>query len=272
MPVDCNNPKNNQEQALCSCKQATDTFTKSYDDYNKKYNEYKSDLDSYNRWVNKHEDWKALRGDFKWIADKKSNLANEHKEWNNCVAWNETQSGKHSDWCNNENYGWEHVGQSGGGCWPGFGKGVCARTSWRVDQEIQGDISNSEPKADPQDSSKYWLGMPVPQPPQQPNGTNIMCCSQIFSDINVKDGNANISNISQNCSLQLEQQLSKSTSTAASLPTTSTPTTTSTPATTGTSTPGTPSDTQTTLIFMVLLIVLLLCFSISLGFAIRYSE
>jgi hypothetical protein len=50
------------------------------------------------------------------------------RPWNNCVAWLETTPGRHDDWCANDfGTGWKHVGQDGGGCTPGFGKGTCSK-------------------------------------------------------------------------------------------------------------------------------------------------
>lgn len=56
------------------------------------------------------------------------NCQEDKRNWNNCVAWNETSSGKHDDWCRNDHGPeWSHVGQDGAGCSKGFGKGVCRR-------------------------------------------------------------------------------------------------------------------------------------------------
>lgn len=72
----------------------------------------------------------------------------EHKEnWNNCVAWNETSSGKHDDWCRNDHgHEWSHVGQDGAGCSKGFGKGVCRRYVYKG------------PNCDDSNSDEIWDG------------------------------------------------------------------------------------------------------------------
>ncbi len=54
------------------------------------------------------------------------------ENWNNCVAWNDTGSGKHDDWCRNDKgQNWSHIGQDGAGCSKGFGKGVCGKYMYR---------------------------------------------------------------------------------------------------------------------------------------------
>ena len=57
--------------------------------------------------------------------------SNVNQRWNNCVPWLETSPGKHDDWCQNDlqMYGgtWKHTGQTGEGCSPGFGFGLCTK-------------------------------------------------------------------------------------------------------------------------------------------------
>lgn len=48
------------------------------------------------------------------------------KPWKNCVPWDETESGKHDDFCQNDlGEGWKHTGRFKGGCGENEGKGIC---------------------------------------------------------------------------------------------------------------------------------------------------
>ena len=59
------------------------------------------------------------------VFNKTNEYKNMRRSWNNCVVWNETHAGRHNDWCQNDTGMEWHVGQEGGGCWGGQGKGVC---------------------------------------------------------------------------------------------------------------------------------------------------
>jgi hypothetical protein len=213
--INCNNPKNQQERSFCDCEKAVKNMTTQISNYEKRYKTYQADLQSYNRWKQRHEDWKNLRGHFQRFGDLKNNLRNERRNWNNCVAWNETNAGKHNDWCQNDvGQGWYHTGQDGGGCSLGFGKGVCGRTDEEVDRVMADSLKKVEPTADPLISSKKWLGMGEPVQPLQPPSSDILCCSQIFSDINVQDADMNISDINQDCGKRLSEQRNNPSSSA----------------------------------------------------------
>lgn len=76
------------------------------------------------------------------------NCIEEKRNWNNCVVWGETGSGKHDDWCRND-FGpnWAHVGQDGAGCAKGWGKGVCRKFMYRG------------PNCDDANSDDIWDGV-----------------------------------------------------------------------------------------------------------------
>jgi hypothetical protein len=62
----------------------------------------------------------------KGVCVYQSNVELREKPWFSCVAWGETEAGKHNDWCANDHgQGWKHTGQINGGCTLGFGKGLC---------------------------------------------------------------------------------------------------------------------------------------------------
>jgi hypothetical protein len=75
------------------------------------------------------------------------NCIQVRETWNNCVSWGETGAGKHDDWCRNDKgQNWSHVGQDGGGCTLGWGKGVCGKYMYRG------------PNCDDWNSDEVWDG------------------------------------------------------------------------------------------------------------------
>jgi hypothetical protein len=119
---------------------------------------------------NSQRDWDNRRN------SKKNDLRNETKTWDTCVDWAQTNSGNHNDYCRNDiGSGWEHVGQTGGGCTKGFGKGICQRTWDQAEREANnqmgprpGDYNISRPT---QDAFPFY---------QQITGADVQCCTNYF--------------------------------------------------------------------------------------------
>jgi len=155
------------------------------------YNDWKGRHDIYQASVTKYDEWNSCknnldcRGQYAQYVNSINDLRNEKKTWNNCVAWNETQSGRHNDWCENDiAKGWRHTGQTGEGCWPGFGKGVCSRSDDKIKQELY-----LQPPTVTQD--------PGPQPNRRPL-PKIDCCNSFVAQ-GLKASEINFDDINQSC-------------------------------------------------------------------------
>lgn len=196
----CNNiallQTNSQLANACACKKASNALEAAMNTYTAQYEKYNADIVAYNAARAAHDRWQNMSGEYASWNDKRAQLIDEKKPWNNCVAWNDTQSGAHNDWCRNDaGQGWYHAGQTGSGCSAGFGKGVCQRTTDQVIVDLRNAGYNAGEPAVP--------GQPIP--PIPPNGNNIQCCSQMFS--NITADNINFSDIQQNCSQTIQQQI-----------------------------------------------------------------
>jgi hypothetical protein len=154
-------------------------------------------------YKNRLNEWETMSGEYAQWDRIKRDLQNEKRNWNNCIPWNETSAGKHNDWCRNDNNGedWYHAGQDGGGCTPGFGKGVCQRTNDQVNKqlEIRG-YDNSKPvflKPKPDETNQPDLA----QEEQIRSDTNIQCCA------NIMNITGNAFDVAQSCQQSIEQTL-----------------------------------------------------------------
>lgn len=185
MVVDCKNPRNDEERNLCACKNATEAFTKLVD-------QYTVDLENHSKDTAKHSRWKNKSGEYSKWGDRLKNIQDEIKVWNNCVAWSGIFG--HHDWCQQDTGFGTQISAGQHGCLKGWGKGECKRTPDQVEKQMT--------------EEGYYRDEPSirPKPSSIPN-TNIQCCSQIFSDISVTNGNAKLNDISQNCSQRINDAL-----------------------------------------------------------------
>jgi len=234
MSTKCNNPKNDNERSLCSCLKATEAMTEQIKTYDKDKLARASDQASWSRWNKEWYDWKYHKNNFSWLDTEKNKLANETKDWKNCVtegkAWG--NDGEQNKYCSDDvGEGWIHQTgvKSGNGCNSSLYKGVCKRSTDKVNVDLwTNHKSKAEPTTDPKDdSNKNWKGESKPSDLTFTSNNNIMCCSQIFSDIKSTSGNVKIENINQNCSQRINNSLNNTPSTTPT-PTTPTPTTPST--------------------------------------------
>lgn len=195
MPIDCNNPRNDQERNLCACQQSTNALTNALNSYETKYTAYTSSVAEYNRqhsdWQTRHSAWQSNRN------ARRNVLANEEK-WAGCGAcgsnpgcpggwrWDRNANGCHASWL------------PGNGC-----EQVCKRNDDTINRDMSGwDAENPQPAQPNRDA--IVLASPSP-----PSNLNIMCCSQIFSDIQVEGGDVNLQNVSQNCQQQIQNKLNE---------------------------------------------------------------
>lgn len=263
--VDCKNPKNTQEDQLCSCKRATDSMTNLINTYNKNLAEYKSDTESHSRWLKRYNDWQNKTGDFSVWKDRFNSIPttfHNKLNWHTCHS---LANNPDANWqCGKmaQDYNlydpWDFKAVQDytiGGIGPCSWKGVlCARGSGQT--KIFNDYNTEKPNTDPQNSSKVWLNKGAPKQPGSIPSNNIICCSQIFNDINVKAGNLDIKNINQNCSQRINERLK----------TESKKETQTKPSTPITSNNKSGIDTNTITIIIVIVILLLLSSSASMLF------
>jgi cobalamin biosynthesis Mg chelatase CobN len=266
----CNNKTlldaNPQLASACSCRKASNALIKQSETYQTSIQDWTKRLDEHQNSTAKLNRWTQKIGEYNIWAQKENELRDEKKQWNSCVVWNETQSGKHDDWCRNDiGSGWYHSGQSKGPCTPGWGRGVCQRTN----DQIQLDLNNAGYAAAKPNVSPHPGAQPSP-----PGGNNVQCCSQLFQNITAAD--VKFSEIIQQCTQQINNQIDAALNTT----TTQQPTTQQQP-TKQLSTTQQPTTQQATkqlsttqstaeleknnqIIIIIIVILILLCISISI--------
>ena len=198
MPVDCSKPTSSltqQEQTLCTCKQATDAMVKTLETYETLSLNYTNDKTAYDREKKRHDEWRNMSGEFANWSTRKQQLIDERKTWNNCIAWTGVYG--HDYWCRGDTGFAKQSGAGQHGCALGWGRGECQRDDGQVIEQLRREgYNNAEPNIPG-----------VPQPPVFKSENTIQCCSQIFSNINVSGAPTEFNNINQNCSQQINDAL-----------------------------------------------------------------
>ena len=179
----------NCEEALQQVKDTTERNKRMQDEHiNKRH--------SYEKSVNKKREWEKCKnelncgGEYSRFSGKVNDLRNDRRFWTRCVAHEESQSGRHDDWCRND-FGddWKHVGQDNGGCSPGFTKGLCGRT----DDGIRRDLGIENRPGTESDPGNF---SPIPVP-------EIKCCQEMtFKGISANK--VNFDNLNQTCNIVTE--------------------------------------------------------------------
>lgn len=219
----------------------------------KKYNE---DMESYKRWKKQWNDWKSKTGKYNVFNNHGVNeefWANDHdgtcwwgENWNSAHQWcHDMASAKGLD-------GKNYWARKWGMCKGRYGNFLCGKPDETVTKQLL-EYANAEPRGD--GGGKYWLGLAQPTPPQPISGNNIICCSQLFEDIKVTGGNADFSNVIQNCLQKITTNLSKND--------TQTPTVSSTPTTLNHQQSPYISISNAKLTKVAIAVVILLCSTIS---------
>ena len=220
--MSCQDPNaSEQVKSACACKSAVDTFIdgmKIYEaqlaahatasaDYIIKWQKYQTDLLAWNNEKN----------------NEKKRLADEEKVWNNCAGFTIANEGNMDAWCQSDTGFGNHVGgggnfDTGDGCPLFQKKGRCRRTEIQVNSELDLWVAGTPPRTNNVLGHIITIpGLPSHPPPTPPgggtNGTqtpcstctpvsaNIVCCSQIISDIQA-GRNVNI-NLAQECSQKM---------------------------------------------------------------------
>jgi hypothetical protein len=173
-------------KTACGCLEQVASLANALDKYEKDYENYSKDMAEYNlnyqKWQNRYDRWSSDK------ASQEKQLADEriHAGCGACGTNKGCPGGY--DWKNRV------------GCWGGgFCDNICGRNKDQINIDLQS-----------------WLIVnPEPSPPlkptfekKPPSGNNIVCCSQLFSNINAKD--VNFSNISQQCALKVQQDINDS--------------------------------------------------------------
>ena len=180
-------------------------------------------IKEWDKYLKNHRDWESKRD------EQKKKFAEEKKIWNSCVLW--TGVFGHDDWCQADTGFGKQSGAGQHGCTWGQGKGECSRTTEQVDTAMNGWYSENP---EPQQPSGGKDGIYAPcSTCSPPTGINILCCSQLTSELNAGK-NISLDSV-QNCSQEIKNQILLAT----------VPETTTIPATTISSTPAptTPSPT-----------------------------
>ena len=217
MQTDCKSKGlTDSQRALCACLDATQTFKKAFEMYIKDLKKYNENTKSYKEWKKAWNDWNSKTGGFDVYKNHGVNAqfwANDHdgtcwwgENWNSAHQWcHDMASAKGLD-------GKHYWARKWGMCKGRYGNFLCGKPDETVTKQLL-EYANAEPKA--------WLGLAEPTPPQPVSGNNIMCCSQLFEDIKVNGGNADFSNVIQNCLQKITTKLTKNdTSSSSSSPNT----------------------------------------------------
>ena len=226
----CANPSDPQIISLCACKTASDKFADQWNKYDQKYQDYLKDMESYNRFSQIHQAWQnqtkvTVNGkDFdytKWkdkdtnekfmpgycwrlgcyenlnLNDARWQCGNDANNKGLPYAWDYAPNGNEVRGCDN------HSDDNACVKWR---KQECERTADSI-KKANDQWKQDEPGSDLSDpNSKSWLTLGKPTEPTPPSGSNIMCCTQLFTDIQA-GGNASFKDINQTCSQKLEQSI-----------------------------------------------------------------
>lgn len=194
--MSCEDPNPSQElKSACDCQKSVKTFVdlaKSYEAskaahaaakviYDKEWSKYQNDL----------RDWQSKK------ANKRKELVDQTKIWNNCVLWTGVYG--HDDWCQSDTGFGRQTGAGGYGCWDGQGKGVCQRTEYQVNEELN-KWQGSNPPPIPPPGGTNGNVTPCGESCNPPTGNIIQCCSNIMS------GDAFVEN-TQLCLQSIEQKI-----------------------------------------------------------------
>lgn len=254
MTTDCSSVNlNTQEKNLCSCKLATDTMVKTLETYTANYTAYTDYVTARNLAIQKQNNWKNMTGEYSNWATRKKQLTNEIKNTINWACEGASWDGRFG-WCSNDHGGdWEfdhHSKDSWQAC--SFTH-KCKRKTSSVDRILREEGYNAAEPIIPSER----------QAPQFTSNNNILCCSQLFSNINVQGGAAEFSNINQNCQQQINNALNNPSTT--SPPTTSPSEDDITSPNEDDTTPTTLKSNDNTIVFIITIVILCTLMSGLLG-------
>jgi hypothetical protein len=260
--MSCTDPNASQElKSVCACQKAVNVFAESFKSYEASKVAHATAKAIYDAaWIkyqNDLRDWETKK------ANKRKDLVDETKVWNNCVVWTDVYG--HDNWCQSDTGFGRQTGAGQHGCIWSQGKGVCQRTDYQVNEELN-KWQGSNPAPIPPSGGSNGNVTPCGSSCNPPTGNNILCCSSVISDITA---GKNVSiNEAINCTQNLVSQ-------AAAIGSAPSPSTTiplpSAPSTTAPSPSVVPSKTTSrtnnwTTLFIISAFVLFIWGSIILSF------
>jgi len=207
MTIDCKTPRNDQEKSLCACLQATDAYSRLIGIYEDALEEYAFSSASYQRWKTIHDRWKAKTNEYSRFRGRWGNWGKPDSFRSNERGMSRCgyRSDSWDDWddhCREHDFRFSVDRNDDAWTYCAF---LCRKDASAVESEKK-EYSHAEPVADPENLNKVWKGMQVPSKPVYPPGSNILCCSQIFTDINIGN-DANFENINQECRMKIQKEL-----------------------------------------------------------------
>jgi hypothetical protein len=183
------------KSALDNCYNATQKFKSLVDTYEQAMRQHEQDMRTYTAHLADVQDWEANRGKYAFLNNTLDELQNHNRKWKNCVPWLDAVRGRHHDWCTKDlgSMDYMHGGETGDGCWPGFGYGLCYYKPEVVREKY--DIEKNKHRPVP---------VAQPLPPSAPGASQIQCCSQVVGSVS-----GSLDALVQECSQNLLAAMSK---------------------------------------------------------------
>jgi hypothetical protein len=222
MSVNCDNPQTQEQRDYCNCQEAITKSIEAMDKYNEALIKFNADEASFNRWSSKHGEWQRREGEF-----DKFKFHGVSQDFNVMWGWADWDTNNACRECANNQRGWGEGSKFGSGAWCSGQSGkllgangysdsgawgwhvagsrkwwTCTKSQSQKEAETR-EYNNAEPLFDPEDTAKTknWKVAGPPQRPALPSIGDIVCCSQIFSEIDVTQGNISFDNITQSCGI-----------------------------------------------------------------------
>jgi hypothetical protein len=188
---ECLNTNGNTQLAnACACEKAANDLSNSFTIYQANVNTYNTNAANYNTAWEKYQSdlstWNTNR------QNQKNTLLNENRD-SGCGACG-TEQGCPSGWVDN--------GRFGCGLWNTLCNHHCKRSDNQAEIDL-GPWLSQNPKPSPPPGGTNGTVTPCSDC-NPPSGNNVLCCSQLFSNIT---GNTNFSDIQQQCNQIIKQQI-----------------------------------------------------------------
>lgn len=189
MPVDCNKPGSEQERRLCACELATKSMVDALNQFEARLQSYSTQMAGYKH---AYEQWQAAKSD--WTSRRQAQM--------DALGTEDLYAGRGACGSNAgcpSGWTWHRNANSRGLC-----EQVCRRNSDQVTRDLSQWLASNPEPAEPNKAAM------VSDYPTAPPRSNIQCCAMVIGDIG---GSADISNLNQNCSQQLQTALNQSSGT-----------------------------------------------------------
>lgn len=242
----CDNPQTNELKNYCNCQKAVESLSGLIDTYNAQMKTYTQDSESYKRFLNRYSEWLNKTGEFAKYATY--GISEDVRVWDVPWGWVGGPSGDslcascatrqaHDNGWSQDSTGiergtgysgiWVHCNQKAGDPLVGASWYVEDKNSealgWTSSQQTINFRCVKSPERINAETAEYNAAMPTTDPvtgrnwsygagptlPVPPNGNNIQCCSQIFSNIDAT--NVSFKNVAQQCQQQINAQIEAAT-------------------------------------------------------------